>query len=56
VKKTKRLIVKASRIKKNLSDNFSDTSGRVGAPLLMYVLGVPGAVCFFAWLLFFKGK
>lgn len=35
---------------------LEDAQGKIAAPLLMYVLGVPGFVCILAWLFFFKGK
>jgi len=30
-------------------------SGRVAVPILMYMLGVPFTLVFFAWLFFFRG-
>jgi hypothetical protein len=47
-KKVKRLMRKALIAKNN--------AGKVGMPILMYMLGVPGVVCIFAWLFFFKNK
>jgi hypothetical protein len=35
---------------------IDNVNGRVGVPILMYFLGVPGIVCVLAWLLFFRGK
>jgi len=37
----------------NLIDNVN---GKVGIPILMYFLGVPGFVCILAWAFFFRGK
>lgn len=31
-----------------------DSQGKVGMPILMYLLGVPGVVCLFAWFFFFR--
>lgn len=33
----------------------NNVEGRVGIPILMYFLGVPGFVCVLAWLFFFRG-
>lgn len=38
---------------KNLKE---DTEGKVGVPILMYILGVPGFLVFFAWLFYFRRK
>jgi hypothetical protein len=38
---------------KQLIDNVY---GKVGVPILLYFLGVPGLVCILIWLFFFKGK
>ena len=38
---------------KNVIDNVN---GRVAAPILMYLLGVPGFLVILLWLLFFRGK
>jgi hypothetical protein len=54
--KMKRLLIKANILKKNFQDEFTDISGKVGVPILMYILGVPGIACIFIWLFFFKGK
>jgi hypothetical protein len=40
----------------HLLDKMSDFQGRVAAPVLMYFLGVPGFICFLAWLFFFRGR
>ena len=39
-------------VKKNLIKN---ENGRVLPPLLLYAVGVPGIICIFAWLFFFRG-
>ncbi|MBC7428578.1 MAG: hypothetical protein H7336_08210 [Bacteriovorax sp.] len=41
---------------KQLIEMVNNVQGRVGVPILMYVLGVPGFFCVLAWLFFFKGK
>ncbi len=41
---------------KQLIEMVNNVQGRVGVPILMYVLGVPGFFCILAWLFFFKGK
>lgn len=38
-----------------LSAFVDNVNGRVGVPILMYFLGVPGSVCLLAWLFFFRG-
>lgn len=43
-------------IKSKTQSLIDNVNGRVGVPILMYVLGVPGFVCVLAWLFFFKGK
>ena len=35
--------------------NRKEINGRVAVPILMYILGVPGIVVIFAWLVFFRG-
>jgi hypothetical protein len=42
--------------KKKMDTLIDNVNGRVGVPILMYFLGVPGFVCILAWLFFFKGK
>jgi len=38
-------------------ENFIDNvNGRVGVPILLYFLGVPGVFCVVLWLFFFRGK
>ena len=43
-------------VKKQMRELVDNVNGRVGVPILMYVLGVPGFFCVLAWLFFFKGK
>lgn len=43
-------------VKKQVNTLIDNVNGKVGVPILMYVLGVPGFVCVLAWLFFFKGK
>lgn len=43
-------------VKKQMNSLIDNVNGRVGVPILMYVLGVPGFICVLAWLFFFKGK
>jgi hypothetical protein len=43
-------------MKNKLTAQIDNAKGRVGVPILMYVLGVPGFVCVLAWLFFFKGN
>lgn len=31
------------------------SEGRVGPPLLLWVLGVPGSICLILWFFFFRG-
>jgi hypothetical protein len=38
---------------KNLIDNVN---GKVGVPILMYMLGVPGSFVIVIWFFFFRGK
>jgi hypothetical protein len=35
---------------------LQDEAGKVGVPILMYVLGVPGFLVVLAWLFYFKDK
>lgn len=37
------------RIKENIE-------GRVGVPILLYLLGVPGSVCLLIWFFFFRDR
>ena len=38
---------------KTVVDNIN---GRVGVPILLYFLGVPGGVCVLLWFFIFRGK
>lgn len=42
-------------MKAALQNTIDNVNGRVGVPILMYILGVPGSICILAWLLFFRG-
>jgi len=33
-----------------------DVEGRVGPPLLLYFLGVPGGICVLLWAFIWRGK
>ncbi|MBC7540419.1 MAG: hypothetical protein H7281_16465 [Bacteriovorax sp.] len=48
MKKMKRLMIKTKILQNN--------AGKVGAPILMYALGVPGFIVILAWLFFFRNK
>ena len=41
---------------KNAKAVIEDVKGRVGVPILMYFLGVPGFVCVLIWAFFFRGN
>ena len=41
---------------KQLIEMINNVQGRVGVPILMYVLGVPGFFVILAWLFFFRGR
>jgi hypothetical protein len=41
---------------KKLNAVIDNVNGRVGAPLLLYFLGVPGFVCILLWAFFFRGR
>jgi hypothetical protein len=43
------------KVQDALQETIDNANGRVAAPILMYMLGVPGFICILAWLLFFKG-
>jgi hypothetical protein len=49
MKDIKSVIEKSKLLKNNVE-------GKVGMPILMYILGVPGFICIFAWLFFFRNK
>jgi hypothetical protein len=35
---------------------IDNVNGKVGVPILLYVLGVPGFLVILIWLFFFRGK
>ncbi len=39
-----------------IRETIDNVNGRVGVPILMYFLGVPGFICILAWLFFFRGR
>ena len=39
-----------------LKNQVSNAYGRVGMPILLYFLGVPGALVILLWLFFFRGR
>lgn len=41
---------------KSIIEIAQDIEGKVLAPFIMYLLGVPGIVCVGIWFFFFKGK
>ncbi len=41
---------------KALTQTIDNVNGKVGVPILMYFLGVPGIVCVLAWAFFFRGS
>ncbi len=41
---------------KKVTSFIDNINGRVGVPILLYFLGVPGVVVIFLWLFFFKGQ
>ena len=43
-------------VKKQMETLIDNVNGKVGVPILMYVLGVPGFLVILAWLFFFRGK
>lgn len=46
------IITDQARQIKNLA---TDEQGGIGAPVLLYFLGVPGIICVALWLFFFRG-
>lgn len=40
----------------NERPNMKSEEGRVGAPILLWMLGVPGSICVLLWLFIFRGK
>ena len=43
-------------MKKAFKKILTDVEGRVGPPILLWFLGVPGGVCLVLWLAFWRGK
>ena len=43
-------------MKRHLTTVVDNVNGKVGVPILMYFLGVPGFLVFFLWLFFFRGE
>jgi hypothetical protein len=41
---------------KKINTYLENIQGKVGVPILLYILGVPGFLCILIWLFFFKGK
>ncbi|MBC7385580.1 MAG: hypothetical protein H7301_05360 [Cryobacterium sp.] len=41
---------------KNFNILDLDQDGKVGVPILLYFLGVPGGLVILLWLFFFRGK
>ena len=41
---------------KSVKNIILNIEGRIGPPLLLYVLGVPGGVCLLIWAFFFRGQ
>lgn len=39
-----------------LKTKIQEVNGRVGVPILLYILGVPGSICVLLWLFIFRGK
>lgn len=39
-----------------LKRNIDNVYGKVGVPILMYFLGVPGGLCLLVWFFAFRGK
>jgi hypothetical protein len=45
-----------NKLKETMQATIDNANGKVGVPILMYFLGVPGIVCVLAWAFFFRGK
>ncbi|MEO7162990.1 MAG: hypothetical protein ABI041_08725 [Bdellovibrionia bacterium] len=45
--------MKAFKTAKNVILNVE---GRIGPPVLLYILGVPGGLCLLIWAFFFRGQ
>lgn len=41
---------------KKIETFIADINGRVGVPILLYFLGVPGGLVILIWFFFFRGK
>ena len=41
---------------KSLKNFVNNVNGKVMAPILMYMLGVPGFLVILLWFFFFRGK
>lgn len=41
---------------KSLKKIVNNVNGKVAAPILMYMLGVPGFLVILLWFFFFRGK
>ena len=39
---------------KKINQLIDDAQGKIGVPILLYILGVPGFVVILLWLFFFK--
>lgn len=44
------------KAKNNISTFIENINGKVGVPILLYLLGVPGIVVILLWAFFFRGK
>ncbi|MBC7743270.1 MAG: hypothetical protein H7061_13815 [Bdellovibrionaceae bacterium] len=40
----------------NMKETINNAYGKVGVPILLYFLGVPGGIVILIWLFFFRGK
>lgn len=41
---------------KYLKTKIQEVNGRVGVPILLYILGVPGGLVVLLWFFIFRGK
>lgn len=39
-----------------VKNTINNINGKVGVPILMYILGVPGFLVIILWFFFFRGK
>ncbi len=44
-----------TKFRSDLQTTIQNANGRVGVPILMYFLGVPGFIVILLWLFFFRG-